>query len=51
MATIGEAEVREPILVGMIKHFHNVDRNTNLNAVFGMAANYADKTISEETYK
>lgn len=51
MANIGEAEMIEPILIGIIKSFLNVDRNTHVNAVISMAANYAVNAISKETHK
>lgn len=45
-----EDEIREPKLIGMIKHFHIVDKNTNLLAVLGMAAIYDHTAISIETH-
>lgn len=51
MATIGEAEVIGPILVGMNKPVHILDRNADVNAVVSMAAICADEANAKERHK
>jgi len=51
MATIGEAEVIGPILVGMNKPVHILDRNADANAVVSMAAICADEANAKERHK